>query len=57
MLEVSEMSVQERDYQAPKFLRDDWEGSSSSFYVFLFFILGIGTVVTAMLGWLMPALI
>nr|WP_180882932.1 hypothetical protein [Mesorhizobium loti] len=51
------MSVQERDYQAPKFLRDDWEASSSSFHVFLFFILGIGTVVTAMLGWLLPALI
>lgn len=51
------MSVQERDYRAPRFARDDWQPSYAAFYRFLFLVLAGGTLVTVLLSWLVPALV
>jgi hypothetical protein len=51
------MSIQERDFQAPRFVRDDWQPSNTAFFRFIFSILAAGTVVTGLLSWLVPALV
>lgn len=51
------MTVQERDFQAPRFARDDWRQSNSAFYRCALTVLAAGIVLTAALRWLIPAII